>query len=649
MIDMAIKFALAASLGVSSWESAQAGTATANAAWLTSPSPSSTLLACEAVSAYANSFGDLLRCQAFLDWHGATWAVKSFGLRQEAETGNNDHKGEDMHPLHVLPTSRKFLILGVMAFGQFMALLDIQIVAASMNDIQAGLSAGPDEVSWVQTAYLMAELVMIPFSGFLALAFSTRWLFALSAGLFTLCSVLCGLAWDIQSIIVFRALQGFTGGAMVPTVFAAGYTLFTGRQRAIIPAVLAVVATLAPTLGPTVGGWITDILGWRWIFYINVMPGITIAVSSFILAKIDQPKLAMLRKIDWVHLLAMAVTLGCFQYVLEEGPRRDWFSDPNIAIASWVSFVAFLLFLERSYFSLAPIVSLAPFRHRTFAMACVFNLIIGIGLYSAIYLVPLFLGRVRGFSSVQIGTTVFVTGIAMICGAPVASAFQRLVDPRLVITAGFALYAMALWMLSALGPAWGFWELFWPHALRGFSILLCIAPAVDMALADFAGGELSYASGLFNLMRNLGGAIGIAVADTWLQDFTRIHALRLSEALGQGARAAPEYIGSMGDRMAAISTDAHHAIKLAQGELWKELHKQAETQAFGERFVLMAWVFAAALILVPFCRVPPKDQRPDYPRGRRAARMHSRACPNNPNPQVKLMVGQGNSGCPAHG
>ena len=508
------------------------------------------------------------------------------------------------------PTARrKYLILGVMAFGQFMALLDIQIVAASLNDIQAGLSAGPDEISWVQTAYLMAELVMIPFSGFLALALSSRWLFALSAGLFTLFSALCGAAWDIHSIVIFRALQGFSGGAMVPTAFATGYTIFTGRQRAMIPAILAIVATLAPTLGPTVGGWITDLLGWRWIFYINVPAGIIIAASSIILVKIDRPYLARLRHIDWAHLVAMAICLGCLQYVLEDGLRHDWFADPNIAIASWISLVALLLFIERSFFSKAPIISLAPFRHRTFTLACVFNLIIGFGLYAAIYLVPVFLGRVRGFSSLQIGTTVFVTGVAMICGAPVASVLFRRADPRFVIAAGFAFYGTALWMFSAMGPEWGFWELFWPHALRGFSILLCIAPAVDMALADFSAEELGNASGLFNLMRNLGGAVGIAVANTWLQDFTRIHGLRLSEALGQNAGAASAYIGSMVERMAAISADPHHSLKVVQGEVSKELGRQALTLAFGDVFILMAWVFAGALILIPFCRLSPKQRQ----------------------------------------
>src|SRR6201985_3540928 len=189
----------------------------------------------------------------------------------------------------VLPTARKYLIFAVMAFGQFMALIDIQIVAASLNDVQAGLSVGPDEISWVQTGYLMAELVMIPFSAFLAQALSTRWLFALSAGLFTVSSALCGMAWDIQSMVAFRVVQGFVGGAMVPTVFATGYAMFSGPQRAMIPAILGLVSVLAPTLGPTVGGWLTDAAGWRWIFYINIVPGVAVTLLTLSVVKVDRP------------------------------------------------------------------------------------------------------------------------------------------------------------------------------------------------------------------------------------------------------------------------------------------------------------------------------------------------------------------------
>jgi DHA2 family multidrug resistance protein len=499
----------------------------------------------------------------------------------------------------------KYLIFGIMAFGQFMALLDIQIVAASLNEVQAGLSAGPDEISWVQTGYLMAELVMIPFSGFLAQALSTRWLFALSAGLFTLSSALCGMAWDIQSMVAFRVLQGFVGGAMVPTVFATGFTIFSGRQRAMIPAILGMVSVLAPTLGPTVGGWLTEAVGWRSIFYINIVPGAVVTLLAVLFIKVDRPNLSMLKKIDYSHLAAMAVFLGGLEYVLEEGPRHQWFGDPAIAIAAWLSFVAFLLFLERSLRSGGPILLLTPFRKPTFVFACVFNLVIGFGLYSSTYLVPVFLGRVRGYDSLQIGTTVVVAGVAQILSVVIAARLSNRADPRYVITVGLSLFAASLWWASQVGPDWGFTAWLWPQALRGFAIMLCIVPSVNMALSGFAQTELRAASGLFNLMRNLGGAIGIAVVNTWLGDNTRIQLARLSESLGEAGRHAPDFTTALAGRLNESIGDPAQALLTAKLELARLAGRYALTTAFDEVFREMAWLFLAALILVPFCRPAP--------------------------------------------
>jgi DHA2 family multidrug resistance protein len=509
-----------------------------------------------------------------------------------------------------LPDSRKYLIFGLMAFGQFMALIDIQIVAASLNDVQAGLSAGPDEISWIQTGYLMAELVMIPFAAFLAQAMSTRWLFTLSAGLFTVSSALCGMAWDIHSMILFRVLQGFVGGAMVPTVFATGYALFSGRQRAMIPAILGMVSVLAPTLGPTVGGWLTQVVSWRAIFYVNIVPGILVTIAAANIIRVDRPNWLMMKRIDYSHLISMAVFLGGLEYVLEEGPRHDWFGDPNIATAAWVSFVAFLLFLERSFRSGAPIVKLSPFRKPTFAFACAFNLVLGFGLYSSTYLIPLFLGRVRGYDSLQIGTTVFVVGITQVIGTIIAARLSQRIDLRYMIAVGLTLFASALWLTSYITPEWGFFALLGPQALRGLAIMLCIVPSVGMALGGFEAAELRYASGLFNLMRNLGGAIGIAVVNTWLQDDTRIQAARMGESLGEAGRRAPGFVAALAGGMGQITADSAHALMLAQGEMARLVGRYALTTAFDEVFREMAWLFIAALVMVPFCRPPPVAAAP---------------------------------------
>ena len=501
-----------------------------------------------------------------------------------------------------LPTARKFLIFSIMAFGMFLALIDIQIVAASLNDVQAGLSAGPDEISWVQTSYLIAELVMIPFSAFLTQALSTRWLFSASAALFTLSSIGCGLAWNIESMIFFRALQGFTGGAMVPTVFSTGFALFKGKQQALIPAILGMVSVLAPTLGPTVGGVVTEWLDWRWIFFINIVPGVLVAIGALMFIDVDKANFPMLKRIDWVHLFSMAIALGCLEYVLEEGPRQNWFSDPDIQISAWFSLVAFVLFLERSFYSKNPIVRLTPFRDPTFTFACVFNLVIGFGLYASTYLTPVFLGRIRDFNSLQIGTTVFVVGIGQFFSTIMAARLIGKVDRRILITAGLLGFSTSMWLTTQVTPEWGADQFLWPQIIRGLFIMLCIVPSVNMALTAFQGPELRYASGLFNLMRNLGGAIGIATVNTWLQDWTREHTAHFGDVLGRYGDEAQTVIGGLAARIGQLTPDSAHALLMAKNLFGIKVANEAFTMAFNDAFMVMAWMFLAALLMVPFCR-----------------------------------------------
>ncbi len=496
----------------------------------------------------------------------------------------------------------KFFVFAVMAFGQFMALIDIQIVAASLNDIQAGLSAAPDEVSWVQTAYLMAEIVMIPFAGFLSQALSTRWLFALSAGLFTLASALCGMAWSIESMIGFRAFQGFVGGAMVPTVWATGFVLFAGKDRALASAILGVVTMLAPAMGPTLGGWITESIGWRWIFYINVLPGLLVAVLSAWLIRVDRARPHLLRSFDWFHLAAMAIFLSGLEYVLEEGPRRGWLDDEGIALTAWTALVAFMLFVERSLRSHAPVVKLRSMKRGGFVFSSALTVVVSAGIFAATYLVPVFLGRVRGFSSYEIGTTVCITGLGMIVSAPLSVRLLAVLDPRWVIALGLALFTLSLWLFSNMGPQWGFNEMFWPHVLRGLAGMLCVVPAANIALESLEGEELRHASGLFNAMRNLGGAVGIAVVNTWLQNDTRLHAARFGEALGTDGAEARETLSLLAQHLVQFSRDSAHALQVAQAELGRLLQMHSLTLAFDDSFRTMTWIFLFSFVLVPWCR-----------------------------------------------
>jgi DHA2 family multidrug resistance protein len=318
----------------------------------------------------------------------------------------------------------------------------------------------------------------------------------------------------------------------------------------------------------------------------------------------------MLKTIDYSHLAAMAVFLGGLEFALEEGPRNNWFQDTHIAIAAWASLVAFVLFLERSFRSGGPIVRLTPFRKPTFVFACVFNLTIGFGIYAATYLIPVFLGRVRGYNAMEIGTTVVVTGCAQLLSVIVAARASQSVDQRIIIGIGLSLFAFSLFLTSHLTPDWGFASFFWPQVLRGFSIMLCIVPSVTFALSGFAGPDLRYASGLFNLMRNLGGAVGIAVVNTWLADNTRLHVQRFGEALGQPGGRGAEFLTGLAARIGHTTSDASQALLMAQGEMARVVARQSLTLAFNDVFRLMAWIFLIALIMVPFCKPPARDAAP---------------------------------------
>jgi MFS transporter, DHA2 family, multidrug resistance protein len=499
---------------------------------------------------------------------------------------------------------RKFILFSLMAVGQFMALLDTQIVAASISDIQAGLAAAPDESSWVQTAYLMAEIVMIPLSGWLSRAFSTRWLFTVSAAAFTLSSIACGCAWNIQSMIVARAIQGFVGGAMIPTVFATGYALFTGKKRALIPAILGLLSSLAPTIGPTLGGWITDTLSWHWLFFVNIVPGLVITLTIPFFEAIDEPDLSMLRRFDFIGLALLAVSLASLEYVLEEGYRWNWLDDETIRNLTWTAAVTGGLFIWRSLVHSSPIVDLRVLKSRTFAVASLFIFITGFGLFGGVFVLPLFLARVAGYDARQIGEAVFVAGLSQILIAPVVARLSQKIDPRVMLSVGFPMFGFGLWLSGSLTSQWTGGDFFWPQIIRGFAILLCIVPATNMALGALPPTQLKMASALFNTMRNLGGAIGIACINTWINSRTNLHWHRLAEHLSTANPRAQTWLQNVTTQVSGSTADPalvhHRALAILAGKVRTE----AVTMAFADVFSFMALLFVASLIFVPLLQRP---------------------------------------------
>jgi DHA2 family multidrug resistance protein len=483
-------------------------------------------------------------------------------------------------------TPRRLFAFVAMCFGMFMAILDIQVVSASLNEIQAGLSASADEIPWVQTSYLIAEVVAIPLSGFLSRALGTRILFAASAAGFTVASFMCGFSSSIDSMILWRALQGFIGGGMVPTVFATGYLLFPGPRQKFIAPIIGLIATLAPTIGPTVGGIVTEALSWHWLFFINIVPGIIVTVATFVLADFDRADISLLENFDWWGLGSMAGFLGSLEYVLEEGPRNDWFDDGTITLFAIISALSAIAFFARVLTAKVPIVDLRAFANRNFAVGSLFSFVLGVGLYGLTYLYPVYLAQIRGYDARMIGDTMFVSGVAMFLGAPIAGQLSQRFDPRFMLMGGFVLFAIGTWQMTWLTRDWDFWELLWPQIFRGLGLIFAIVPVTNTALGTLAPERVKNASGLFNLMRNLGGAIGLAAINTGLNDRMDLHLARLHEAVNWSQAAATETLSRL-----TSNFQGSDAELMALKQMMGMVRQQAAVMSYADVFWILTLLF----------------------------------------------------------
>ena len=489
--------------------------------------------------------------------------------------------------------ARLFAFL-IMVFGMFMSILDIQIVSASLAEIQSGLSASSSEVSWVQTSYLIAEVIAIPLSGFLSRALGTRMLFAISAAGFTFASLMCGLTSTIEQMIVWRAVQGFLGAGMIPTVFASAYTVFPRSKFHIVGPIIGLVATLAPTIGPTVGGYITDALSWHWLFFINIIPGIGITIGVLALVDFDEPNLALLDHFDWWGLLFMGGFLGSLQFVLEEGARNDWFEDHMVASLAVVCVASGVAFSWRVLTAHEPIVDIRAFTNRNFAIGCIFSFCVGIGLYGLTYLYPRYLAEIRGYSALMIGETMFVSGIAMFLSAPFVGRLMQKVDMRYMIATGLLMFAAGTWMMTWVTRDYDFYELLIPQILRGVGIMLAMVPVNNIALGTLAPELLKNASGLFNLTRNLGGALGLAVINTMLDKRTDFHISRLHDKVTWGNAQAVELLNTFTQKFQGMGDAARMAMK----QLSQIVHRQAVVMSFADSFFLLTFFYIALSCLV---------------------------------------------------
>ena len=477
---------------------------------------------------------------------------------------------------------------GALCVGMFMAILDIQVVVTSLAVIEDALKIGADRMSWVQTTYLIAEIISIPLTGLLIRIFTIRWLFAGAIFVFTLASIGCAFSFDFISLIVFRVLQGFAGGVLIPLVFAAIFLLFgKGLKQTIATTIGGLLAVLAPTLGPLTGGWLTENYTWHWLFLINVVPGIVTLVIGIACLPQNQTRLSLFKTLDWISLVYVAISLACLLIGLKDAPDRGWLAPP---VLTYFAIFAACMFLAIRRPTSA--ITFSLLRDRNLAYGCILSFILGIGLFGSVYLLPLFLAFVHGMGPLDIGLVILVTGIAQLVTAPLAVQVDRYVDARLLSAIGFAAFAIGLLMSGFQTIATGYDEMFWPQVVRGTFVALCILPPVRFALGFISREHIADASGLFNLSRNLGGAIGIALIDTIVFSRGPDHADRILDLIKLDPAKAASVLGISVDEL----PDSQDPMGLLG--IMDVIEQASITLAINEAWLLMAGITGMALVVL---------------------------------------------------
>ncbi len=500
-------------------------------------------------------------------------------------------------------TATVWIGFAMMSVGMFMAVLDVQVVATSLPTIQKSLGVAQDQMSWVQTAYLIAEIIAIPLTGFLTRTLTMRRLFVVAVSFFTLASIGCAASSTFAALIACRIVQGFFGGTLIPIVFAAVFLLFPVRLQTLATVTAGVLAVFAPTLGPVVGGWITSTYSWPWLFLINVGPGIAAAAVAWLSLPKDHATIEELRYLDAGSLLLGAVALAAIEIALKEAPGRGWTS-PLVAALLGLCLLTAVAFTCRTLRSPRPLVDLRTFGNRNFAIGCLLSFVLGMGLFGSVYLMPVFLAYVRGHDALEIGQIMLVTGVAQLAAAPVAAALVRRCDERLLSALGFLLLAAGLGLSSVQTRETDFQEMFWPQMMRGCAIMFCILPPTELALGRLAEKTIPDASGLFNMMRNLGGAIGIAIIDTVVYGRAPEHARSLIDRLSAGDMDAVRTVGVALDVLQAALFDPDKRAQVAS-----LVDKVAFVQAVNEAWALLALIALASLLALPWAHVPPRGDR----------------------------------------
>jgi DHA2 family multidrug resistance protein len=485
--------------------------------------------------------------------------------------------------------------------GAFMAILDIQITNASIREITGGLGATIEEGSWISTAYLVAEIVIIPLSGWLTRLFSLRSYLIGTSALFLIFSVCCGLSWNLESMIVFRALQGLTGGALIPLAFQV-ILMLPPSKRPIGQALFGVTATFAPAIGPTVGGYLTESFHWTSIFYMNLLPGALLMVAVFYAIDPEPRNWGLLKKLDKWGIATMAVGLSSFTVFLEEGEREDWFSSHTITALAIVSAIFLTAFIWIELRGKDPFINLRLLLLRNFGFGCLVNFVVGLAMYGALYLLPMYLTSIQHYNSIQIGKTMMWAGLPQLMIMPFVPKLMAKFDARWLAFIGLNIFAFSCFMNSSLTSLVGYDQLMWSQIVRAMGQPLLMIPLSVITTGLIAREQAGSASGLYNMLRNLGGSVGIALLSTLMSVREQFHSAKLGEGIHRYQYGTILRLQQLQSGFMAHGSDPVIAKKQALGIIDQVIRREANIMSFNDCFFAVAIALTVSSLLILLCQ-----------------------------------------------
>ncbi|TMJ22608.1 MAG: multidrug efflux MFS transporter [Alphaproteobacteria bacterium] len=483
--------------------------------------------------------------------------------------------------------------------GAFMAILNIQITNASLLNIEGGIGTGVDNGSWISTSYLIGEIVVIPLTDYLSRVFSFRKIILGFAALFALFSVACAFTHDLPSMIAMRGLQGFFGGVLIPMAFTLVFTKLPKGQQPIGLAMFSLAVTFAPAIGPTIGGYLTENYGWQTIFFVNEVPTALMVTTLYFTLERQPMQLGLLREGDWLGIATMAVGLSALQAVLEEGNKDDWFGSPFIVRLAVVAVVSLSLFIWIELSVEKPLLRLRLLAQRNFGIGTIAAVFLGFALFGSVYLLPAYLGQVQRYNAEQIGAVLAWTGLPQLLLIPLVPKLMQRFDARYIAATGLLLFAYSSFMNIAMSLDYAGDQLFIPNIVRAVGQALTLAPLSALSLGSVAPQDAAAASGISNMMRNLGGAIGTAVLATIVTKREQFHSNIIGQSVDLGREEVRSRIAQMTDYFMAHGVSdpaaAHQQAIIALGNAVK---RQALVLGFSDTFAVIGIVLVLAAIAI---------------------------------------------------